>query len=146
MNQEIQDFIQGKRIALVGVSRSGKKFGNTLLTELKARGYQVFVVHPEAKEIGGEPCYPNLAALQGKVDGVLICVPARQAEQVLREAVSAGMKKIWLQQGAELKQVLAAAKELGVTPVSGKCILMYAPPVRSVHGFHRGFVKLFGRL
>ena len=46
MNQEIQDFIQGKRYALVGVSRSGKKFGNIALTELKARGYQVFVVHP----------------------------------------------------------------------------------------------------
>ena len=146
MNQEVQDFIQGKRIALVGVSRSGKKFGNTLLIELKKRGYQVFVVHPEAKEIGGEPCYPNLAALQGKVDGAVICVPARQAEQALRESVAAGIKKIWLQQGAESKQVLAAAKELGVTPVSGKCILMYAQPVRSFHGFHRAVVKLFGQL
>ncbi len=146
MNQEIQDFINGKRFALVGVSRTGKKFGNIILTELKTRGYQVFIVHPEAKEIDGEPCYPNLAALQGKVDGVVICLPARQTEQALREAAAAGIKNIWIQQGAESKQVLATAKELGVTPVSGKCILMYTQPVRGFHGVHRVVNKLFGQL
>jgi uncharacterized protein len=146
MDQKIQEFVDGKRIAIVGVSRSGKKFGNTIYTELKARGYQVYIVHPEAKEIGGERCYPNLAALQGIVDGVLICVPAAQAEKALREAAAAGMKKIWVQQGAESSKVLAAAREVGVEPVTGKCILMYAPPVRSLHGFHRGVMKLFGQL
>jgi hypothetical protein len=146
MNQNIQDFIQGKRIAVVGVSRSGKKFGNTIYSELKARGYQAFIVHPEAKEIAGERCYPNLAALRGSVDGVLICLPAAQAEKALRAAVAAGMQKIWLQQGAESPKVLAAARELGVEPISGKCILMYAQPVRSIHGFHRGVMKLFGQL
>ncbi len=145
MNQEIKDFIQGKRFALVGASRSGKKFGNTILLELRQRGYQIFVVHPEAKEIDGVPCYPNLAALEGKVDGVLICVPPRQAEQAVREAVAAGIKKVWLQPGAESKQVLAAAKELGVTPVNGKCIIMYAQPVRSFHIFHQLFARLTGQ-
>jgi predicted CoA-binding protein len=146
MDQTVKDFIQLKRIAVVGVSRSGKKFGNTIATELKQRGYQVFIVHPEAKEIGGEPCYPNLAALQGKVDGVLICVPPSQAGQVLQEAAQAGMKKIWLQQGAQSPEVLAQARELGINPVAGKCILMYAEPVRSLHGWHRAFARLFGQL
>jgi predicted CoA-binding protein len=146
MNQAIQDFIEGKRLAVVGVSRSGKKFGNTILTELKQRGYQALIVHPEAQEIGGEPCYPNLAALQGKVDGVVICLPPRQSGQAVREAVQAGVKKIWLQQGAESAEVLALARELGVEPISGKCILMYAQPVRSFHAWHRAFAKLFGQL
>ncbi len=110
------------------------------------RGYQTFIVHPEAKEIGGEPCYPNLGALKGRVDGVWICVQPQKAELVLREAVQAGFQNIWLQQGAESPQVQAAARELGVEPVTGKCILMYAPPVRSVHRWHRGFVKLIGQL
>jgi hypothetical protein len=146
MNQAVQDFIEGKRIAVVGASRSGKKFGNTAVVELKARGYQVFLVHPEAQEIAGERCYPNLASLQGKVDGVWICVPSKQAGLVLREAVEAGFTKIWLQQGSESPEVLALAKDLGVVPVSGKCILMYAPPVRSFHAWHRAFVRLFGQL
>jgi predicted CoA-binding protein len=146
MNQAIQEFIEGKRIAVLGVSRSGKKFGNIAYTELKQRGYQVFIVHPEAKDISGEPCYPNLSALQGQVDGVLICLPPKQAEQALREAASAGMKHIWLQQGAQSPAVLAAARELGVDPVVGKCILMYAQPVQSFHRLHRGFARLIGQL
>jgi predicted CoA-binding protein len=146
MNQAIQEFIESKRIAVMGVSRSGKKFGNAAYTELKQRGYQVFIVHPEAKDISGEPCYPSLSALQGQVDGVLICLPPKQAEQALREAASAGMKHIWLQQGAQSPAVLAAARELGVDPVVGKCILMYAQPVQSFHRLHRGFTRLIGQL
>ena len=146
MDQSIQDFVNGKRVAVVGVSRSGKKFGNMICTELRERGYQVSIVHPEAKEIDGQACQPNLAALQGQVDGVVICVPARQAGQVMREAVQAGISKIWIQQGAQSSETDTLARELGVTPVSGKCILMYATPVRSFHGWHRAFARIFGQL
>ena len=146
MNQAIQSFIQAKRVAVVGVSRSGKKFGNSIATELKQRGYQVFIVHPEAKEIGGEPCYPNLAALQGKIDSVVVCVPPKASAGVVQEALQAGIKNIWLQQGAQSSEALAAARAGGVNPVEGKCILMYAPPVKSLHNWHRFFAKLFGQV
>lgn len=146
MNPSIQDFIDGKRIALAGASRSGKKFGNAAYKELVARGYQVYLVHPEAKEIEGEPCYPNLASLKGKVDGILVCLPASQGTLILREAAALGLRNVWLQQGAETPELIALGRELGLNLVHGKCILMYAPPVRSFHLFHRGFVKLIGQL
>jgi len=72
--------------------------------------------------------------LKGLIDGVLVIVPSTQAMQVLREAASLGLTKIWLQQGAESPETLALATDLGFSLVSGKCILMYAPPVRSFHG------------
>ena len=146
MNPTIEDFVQSKRLAVVGVSRSGKKFGNAIYTELKQRGYQVFIIHPEAQEIAGERCYPNLAAVRGQVDGVVINVSPVKAKQALREAVEAGITKIWLQQGSDNAEVLALARELGVTVISGKCILMYAQPVKSIHGWHRAIAKVFGQL
>jgi predicted CoA-binding protein len=146
MDQAIQDFINGKRIAVVGVSRDPKKFGNTAFTELAARGYQVFPVHPAAQEIAGAKCYPNLTALRGQVDGALVVVPPEQAALVLREAASIGLKNVWLQQGAESPEVLALARDLGLNLVAKKCVLMYAPPVRSFHGWHRFFAGLFGQL
>lgn len=146
MKQNIIDFVQAKRIAVMGVSRSGKKFGNSIYTEMKSRGYQMVIIHPEAKEINGEPCYPSLAAVDGKIDGVLICVQPRQAAQALRDSVAAGIKKIWIQQGADSPEVRAAAKELDVDPVTGKCILMYAEPVTSLHKFHRTLARIFGQL
>ena len=146
MDPNIQDFLQGKRFAIVGVSRSGKKFGNAIYTELKARGFQMAVVHPELTEIDGETCYKNLGELAGKVDGLVICVSPRQAGQVLRDAAQAGIKQIWLQQGAQSTEVLATARELGLSPITGKCILMYAQPVRSFHGWHRAFARITGSL
>jgi hypothetical protein len=146
MNQAIQDFINGNRIAVVGVSRDGTKFGNTAFAELAARGYQVFAVHPTAQEIAGAPCYPNLTALRGQVDGVLVTVSPQQAVPVLREAASIGLKNVWLQQGAESPEALALARDLGLDLVARKCVLMYAPPVRSLHAWHRAFARLFGQL
>ncbi len=146
MNQAVVDFLQAKRLAIVGVSRSGKKFGNAIYTDLKNRGYQLFIVHPEAKEINGERCYASLAELKGQVDGVMVCVSPKQAAQVVRDAAAAGLKNVWLQMGADSAEALQAAKEVGLTPVTGKCILMYAGPVKGFHSWHRGFAKLFGQL
>jgi uncharacterized protein len=145
VDQAVQDFIDGKRMAVVGVSRSGKKFGNTAFAELAARGYQVMAVHPAAEEIAGVPCYPNLAALRGQVDGVLVVVPPPQALAVLRDAAASGLKNVWLQRGSESKDALDLARELGLNAVAGKCVLMYAPPVRSFHSWHRAFARLFGQ-
>jgi predicted CoA-binding protein len=60
--------------------------------------------------------------LKGQVDGLLTIVPSTQAMQALREAITLGLNKIWLQQDAESSETLAQAKELGLAPVSGKCI------------------------
>jgi hypothetical protein len=146
MDTATEAFLKGKRFAIVGVSRSGTKFGNAIQKEMKERGYQMYIIHPEAQEIGGEKCYPNLGALPEAVDGVVICVPPQQAGEVMRQAVQAGIQNVWLQQGAQSPAVLRQATELGIKPVEGKCILMYAQPVRSFHSWHRFFAKLFGQL
>jgi predicted CoA-binding protein len=145
MNQAAKDFIEEKKIALVGVSRDPKKFGQAVLTDLKNRGYEVFPVHPEAEEIAGVRCYRNLAELQGKVDALWIGVKPEKGAEVMREAARLGIKKVWIQQGGESKELEELGKELGLDLVMRKCVLMYAEPVTSFHAFHRFFVKLFGQ-
>jgi predicted CoA-binding protein len=146
MNQSIEEFIKGKRVAVVGVSHNDKKFGSIAYQELKKRGYQVVAVNPNMTQFAGDPCYPNLLALQGKIDGVVLCVPSTQGEKVLREAAQAGIKNVWLQAGAQTPGLVKLGRELNLNLVAGKCILMYATPVTGFHGWHRGFVKFFGKL
>jgi predicted CoA-binding protein len=146
MNQTIQDFVDCKRLAVVGVSHNPQKFGSAIFTELKSRGYQVYGVNPNLKDIGGDPCYPDLLSLKGQVDGVVICVKSAQASEVLRAAAEIGLDKIWLQQGSDSPEVMKTAGELGQHPVTRKCILMYATPVQSFHKVHRFVAKVFGQL
>lgn len=145
MDQKIQDFVQSKRLAVVGVSHSSQKFGNAIYTELKTRGYEVFGVNPTLDEIAGDKCYHSLAELAGKVDAAVICLSSPKSAEALKEAAVAGISKIWLQQGAQSLETSKVAREIGVEPVEGKCILMYAGEVKSIHAFHRFFARLFGQ-
>lgn len=144
MNPMIDDFISAKRIAVVGMSRSGKKFGNIVGKELKSKGYEIYPVHPEVQEIDGLTCYPDLKSLAGKVDGVWISVPSRKVTPILVEAAEIGLKNIWLQQGAWSKEVQQSIDNLKLPVVTKKCILMYAQPVHSFHKFHRTIKSIFG--
>ncbi|HEX9005934.1 MAG TPA: CoA-binding protein [Bacteroidota bacterium] len=146
MNQSIENFIRCRRIAVVGASRNPRKFGHAALRELGARGYDVVPVHPSAETIAGIPAVPHLADLAEPVEAVLIVLPPEKAKEALREAASAGVKDIWLQHGAESPEVVSLAADLGLTPVTGKCILKYAPPVGGFHAVHRTVTRLLGRL
>lgn len=145
MDKNTQDFLQNKRLAVVGVSRSAAKFGNTIYTEMKARGFDVYGVNPQMDVIAGDKCYATISELAGKVDGAVICLPPQKAAEVMREAAAAGIKKIWLQQGSQSLETTKVAREVGVTPVEGKCVLMYAGEVTSFHAFHKFFARLIGQ-
>lgn len=145
MDQLAKEFLQEKQIAVVGASNNPKKFGYAAVQELKMRGYEVFPVHPTAENIQGLQAYSNLSALQDKVKAVWMGVKPDQGADILRDAAKIGVKKVWIQQMSETPELIALGKELGLTLITGKCILMYAEPVKSFHGFHRFFVKLFGQ-
>jgi hypothetical protein len=63
----IEGFMSQQVLAVVGVSRNSHKFGNVAYRELKARGYRVFAVNPNAQpEItrGMTACRPRRSALR----------------------------------------------------------------------------------
>ena len=142
----VRDFVAGRRLALAGASRSGKKFGNVLLRELKARGYEVVPVHPEAAELEGLPCAPSLAAIPAGVEGLVVVTPPDRAARLVAEAADAGIPRVWLQQGAGSGEAVRVARERGVALVHGHCLLMFLPGVSGFHRFHRGLWRLLGKL
>jgi hypothetical protein len=144
--QDIQEFLSQKTLAMAGLSRNEKAFSAAVNRELKAKGYRVLPVNPHAGTIGGEQCYPNLAALPERVGGVVVCTPPGETEKVVRDAAAQGITRVWMQQGAESAAAVAFCLEKGMQVVSGKCIMMFAEPVGSLHGVHRWFAKVFGQL
>jgi predicted CoA-binding protein len=144
--QDIEGFLAQKTLAMAGISRNPRAFSTTTFAELKGKGYRIFPVNPNAESIAGEKCYPSVAKLPEKPGGVLVFTPPAETEKVVREAAAAGIGRIWIQQGAQSPAALAFCKEKGLPAVTGRCIMMFAEPVTSVHGFHRWLAKLFGRI
>lgn len=143
---EIEDFLKQEKLAVAGASRSRHKFGNRILQDLKAKGYTVFPINPAAAEVEGLACSPDLKGLPEKVTGVVTVTPPKQTEKIVQEAYELGITRIWMQQGSESAQAEAFCREKGITAITGECILMFAPPVRGFHGFHRWLWKVMGKL
>lgn len=141
----IEAFLAEPAIAVVGVSRSGRKFGNFASRALRGKGYRVYVVHPEAETIDGVRCYKRFTDLPEPVRCALVIVPPADAVKIVREAAAAGIGLVWLQQGAESPEVLAACRESGLEAVAGECLLMFARP-RGIHLVHRWINGLRGKL
>jgi uncharacterized protein len=144
--QEIDDFLAQRSLAIVGVSRGGKKFGNAILRDLTKAGYRVYPIHPEATELDGVRAYPSFDALPEPVGGVIIVIPPTRTEGVVRDAAAHGIRRVWMQQGAESAEAIRLCQERGMAVVHGQCILMYPKPATSwFHGAHRWVWELIGR-
>lgn len=141
----INEFLSCKTFALAGMSRNGRQFGNSVYKELTQKGYKIYPVHPYVKSIDGVQCYPDLESLPEKVESAMIVLPPVQTEIFLKSAARNGIKKVWMQQGAESENALQFCRDNGIGYVHKECILMFADPIGAFHGFHRFIWKLIGK-
>jgi hypothetical protein len=135
MTPAIESFLAERTIAVVGVSRS-KGFANRAARALRDAGHSVLPVNDQADEIEGERCYRSLAAIPEAIGAVLIVVPPARSAAVVQECVNLGIRKVWLQQGAESPEATRAAHGAGIDCIHGECVVMYARP-RGIHRLHR---------
>jgi uncharacterized protein len=142
-------FLANKRVAVTGVSRTPKTHGsNTVYQRLRDRGYEVFAVNPNAREVEGDPCYPDLRSIPGGVGAVVIGTRPERAENTMHECAELGIKHVWMHHGAGGSSVSAAAtdygRQHGITVIDGGCPLMFEPTADVGHKVMR--VLLAGRV
>lgn len=142
----IDEFLSRKKLALAGASRSGKKFGNVILRELRSKGYEVVPVHPDAETIDGVGAVRSVGDLPHDIGGLIVVLPPQTTQTVVAEAVAAGIDRIWIQQGAASDATERFCEEKDVEAVHGECILMFAEPAAWIHRAHRFIRGAFGRL
>lgn len=141
---QIQDFLAPRRMAMAGASRNPKKFGGAIFKELKEKGFELYPINPIAEEIQGVKCYKSVNDLPSDVEHLLIVTPKYETELVAHAAVKKGIKMVWVQQQSDTPAAVKTIEEAGIPLIHKKCIMMFAGPVKSVHGFHRFLVKTFG--
>ena len=142
---QINAFLGPKKLAIAGVSRNPKKFGRHVYEHLKTNGYELFPVNPNAEDINGDKVYQKLSELPEGVDKLFVVTPKSQTTAIVREAVEAGIKDIWVQQQSETDEVMEMVDKNDVNLISKECIFKFAEPVKGIHGFHRFLSKAFGK-
>jgi len=100
IQQNADDFLAHKRLALVGLSRNPKDFSRYIYNELRGRGYDMVPVNPNLTEIEGAHCFARLQDVQPPVEGALVMTAADQSESVVHDCAEAGINRVWLHRGA----------------------------------------------
>jgi uncharacterized protein len=141
----IDQILSQKHIAVAGVSRDARKFGAIVYKHLAKNGYHVYPMNPNMANYEGVKCYPDVMSLPEEVLVLVMVTKPQVTLDLVHQAIERGITHLWMQQGSESDEAIAAAKGAGIHVISRKCIMMFAEPVKSVHAFHRFLSKLFGK-
>ena len=142
----VENFLSQKNLAIAGMSRNPKKFGNYIFKTLKDKGYNLFPIHQHSDTLEGQKCYPTISAIPSKIDGLIINVKPADTEKLVEEAALAGIKSIWMQQGSHSPKAIESCKNHGISEIHGECIIMFTNGHSMPHSIHRWVWGIFGKL
>ena len=147
------EFLSHQRIAVTGVSRETKSHGsNVVYLRLRDRGYEVFAVNPNAEEVEGDRCYPDLASIPGgAVDGVVIGTRPERAEDTVRECARLGIGRVWMHRGPGGGKRLGGPRPSTGAPMASRSSTAAAractaPPPTAGHKAMRAVFTLTGNV
>jgi predicted CoA-binding protein len=146
----VASFLGGRRFAVAGVSRDSRQAANAVYRKLRASGYEAIPVNPVAKELEGAPAYPDLGAIPGRIDGLVIATHPDVSASLVRQCAESGIGRVWLHrsfgQGSVSEEAVQECARLGVECIVGGCPLMYCEPVDLAHRCMRWWLARRGRV
>jgi predicted CoA-binding protein len=123
--EQIDNFLKAPAFAVVGASDNPEKFGYKVYKTYLRHNMKAYPVNNRVKDIEGHEVYQNLSSLPEKVEAISVITPPAVTEQVVDDAIAAGVKHIWMQPGAESQTAVSKAESAGITVIhGGPCILV----------------------
>jgi predicted CoA-binding protein len=115
---------EARTIAVVGLSSKPERDSYSVSRYLQRRGYRVVPVNQNETEVLGEKAYPLLLDVpaDAAVDIVDVFRKEEETPSVADQAVRAGAKVLWLQEGIVNDEARRIAEDGGLTVVMGLCI------------------------
>ncbi len=122
---DVEGFLASQPIAVVGASADPAKFGHKVLAAYLHHGIRAIPVNPSGGEILGQKVYAHLADVPEPLTAASIITPPIITAGVIAEAMRLGLKRLWLQPGAEHPEAIRRAEEAGLEVIwGGPCVLV----------------------
>lgn len=125
MTAHIDAFLESAAFAVFGASTNRAKYGNKVLRCYLQHHKKVYPVNPRAQLVEGLTALHSVAELPAEVQSISIITPPALTEQIVSDAISKGVKHIWMQPGAESKAAIDMCLQHGVNVIAGgPCLLV----------------------
>ncbi|HNQ34477.1 MAG TPA: CoA-binding protein [bacterium] len=122
----VKEFLGQKNFAVVGSFREKTRYAYLILKDLLARGYEVYPVNPNLDEVEGRPCYKRISDIPFRIDVVDLVTPPPVTEILLEECRQLGIRRVWLQPGAESEKAIEFCHQNGIKVIHGLCVMLEA--------------------
>ena len=99
------------KIAIIGASKDRSKFSNKAVRAYKDLDHVVFPVNPHEKEIEGLICYQSVLEIPLEVDVASVYLPPEIGLKVTDDIIKKGIKKVYLNPGADSDQIISKLRE-----------------------------------
>jgi predicted CoA-binding protein len=113
---------EAETVAVVGLSNDPEKYSHEVGSYLKEQGYRIIPVNPTEEEVIGERAYDTVDQIPERIDVVDVFLPPEKTTEIAEDAVRAGAKALWLQEGIENAEARRIAEEEGLAYVEDRCM------------------------
>lgn len=147
----VEEFLAQKRLAVAGVTRhEAGAPANMIFRKLRDAGYQVCAINPNAEQVEGAACYPDLKSAPGPLEGVVLATPPAATEALVRECAELGIGRVWMHRslgpGSVSEAAVAFCREKRIEVIAGGCPMMFCEPVDFGHKCLRWVLGVAGKL
>jgi acyl-CoA synthetase (NDP forming)/GNAT superfamily N-acetyltransferase len=124
-----------RSVAVVGASRRKGTVGRSVLDNIKAGGYagQLYAVNPNAREVGGVPCFPDVGSLPAPPDLAVLAVPPPAVVEVAEACGRRGVRGLVVLTAAvdapASAGLLAACRRHGMRLIGPNCFGIAVPSI-----------------
>jgi acyl-CoA synthetase (NDP forming)/L-amino acid N-acyltransferase YncA len=124
-----------KSVAVVGASRRRGTVGRSVLDNIRTCGYQgqLYAVNPNASQIGGVPCFPDVASLPETPELALLAVPPPAVPDVAEACGARGVRGLVVFTmgigAAESADLLAICRRHGMRLIGPNCFGVAVPGI-----------------
>ena len=113
---------EAETVAVVGASNDPEKHSHEVASYLMEQGYRIIPVNPTEEEVLGERAYDTVDQIPENIDVVDVFLPPEKTPPIAEDAVRAGAKVLWLQEGIENQETRQIAEEGGLVYVEDRCM------------------------
>jgi len=122
--EEMRTMLQGKTIAVIGLSDNPQKPSHYVSLYMQQQGYTIYPVNPAIETVLGQRSYPSLTDLPIKPEIVNVFRLPHFIPAIVDEMLTLNLTNLWIQQGIVNEAAALKGESAGIHVVMDRCIMI----------------------